>query len=147
MGHSPMELKNLIRKRDTMTNELDHGVCKKWKELEEESKIDVLHRCQSQGKNTWIHLSYFDIDDVGTEQKLRWCDGVVEAISDGTWLVPGSRRKKDKVGEAASILWDVIPDCKDKGEASSMEVLAQSKRNKNSKGVWRMDVGEVYHGL
>ena len=94
-----MELKNLIRKRDTMTNELDHGVCKKWKELEEESKIDVLHRCQSQGKNTWIHLSYFDIDDVGTEQKLRWCDGVVEAISDGTWLVPGSCQKYKRWGK------------------------------------------------
>ena len=38
------------------------------------------------------------------------CGGLVERICDGSWLIRGSRRKKYKVGEAADIFWDAIPE-------------------------------------
>ena len=36
-------------------------------------------------------------------KEIRWCGGVVENISDGTWVKPGKRRQCYKENEAAFV--------------------------------------------
>ena len=39
-------------------------------------------------------------------KELCWCGGVVENISDETWVTPGKRRQCYKENEAAFGFWD-----------------------------------------
>ena len=39
------------------------------------------------------YLSEFDLVGEVNTKELRWCGGVVENISDGTWVNPGKHRQ------------------------------------------------------
>ena len=57
------------------------------------------------------YLSEFDINEEGAIKDVRWCAGVVKAISDGTapkWLKQNAARACYKDNEAALIDWDAI---------------------------------------
>ena len=86
------------------------------------------------------------MDTEGTAKNLRWSNGVVERICDGTWKILGRARKCWKYGEAAELLWDAIPDadmpaCRDK------VALDARKWNKDVAGAWRMDLGDYNYGM
>ena len=58
----------------------------------------------------FMHRWYMDEEEENLE--LRWCSGVIEEVSDGTWTIPSKskRRKCYTEGEAAKVYWDAIPD-------------------------------------
>ena len=56
------------------------------------------------------YLSEFDLVGEGNMKELRWCGGVVESISDGTWVKPGKLRQCYKENEAAFVFWDAVPE-------------------------------------
>ena len=65
---------------------------------------------------------------------------------DETWLLPIARKKCYKVNEVAPILWDTIP-CINMPTCEEIQVLLESKWNKNCEGVWRRDLGKDTFGL
>ena len=80
---------------------------------------------------------YFELDTGGKE--LRWCQGCVRDISNGSnMLYPNARTKCYKEGEAVRILWDTINGICDAYE--SIQHLPKSKWNKQIEGAWRLDV-------
>ena len=80
---------------------------------------------------------YFELDTGGKE--LRWCQGCVKDISNGSnMLYPNARTKCYKEGEAVRILWDTINGICDAYE--SIQHLPKSKWNKQIEGAWRLDV-------
>ena len=91
-------------------------------------------------------LCEFDMDDKGTIKELRWCGGLVERICDGSWLIPGSRRKKYKVGEDADIFCYAIPEA-DLEPSRCIVPLNPKKWNKNTHEAWRKDLGDINYGL
>ena len=79
----------------------------------------------------------FELDEGGKE--LRWCQGIVTQVSDGSnMLYQNARSKCYKKGEAVMIVWDAIVGVSDKYE--STQKLLKSKWNKQTMGAWRMDV-------
>lgn len=85
------------------------------------------------------------MDDKGTIKELRWCGGLVERICNSSWLIPGSRRKKYKVGEAADIFWDAIPQA-DLGPSRCIVFLNPKRWNKTIHEAWRKNLGEINYG-
>ena len=80
---------------------------------------------------------YFELDTGGKE--LRWCQGCVKDISNGSnMLYPNTRSKCYKEGEAVRILWDDINGISD--AYASIQHLPKSKWNKQIEGAWRLDV-------
>ena len=70
---------------------------KKWKASDESGLTDIDRLRQEKpipkmdddmiGKRI-KYCSLFDMDEKGKEKELRWCGGVIERISDGTWVIP-----------------------------------------------------------
>ena len=90
-------------------------------------------------------LSNFDLDTGGTE--LRWCQGKVTEISDGTNLLrPGARSRCYDKEKAVVVLWDAIPELNWKQQEMVQELLP-SKWNKHVVGGWRYDFGNIYSEL
>ena len=77
---------------------------------------------------------------------MCWCEGVIERISDGTWLRSGARTKCYKENEAAYIHWDPIPELNMAACKGNQELL-ERKWNKDFEGAWRQDLGEEDYGL
>ena len=50
------------------------------------------------------------MDKAGSETNVLWMGDIVERLSDGTWLMPGSRTKCYKEGEEAEEYWDAVPE-------------------------------------
>ena len=86
------------------------------------------------------------MNEEGTIQEMRWCSGIVEDVSDGTWIKAGTRRQRYKEGEAARVLWDAVPEA-NFAASKSVEVFDKRLWNQNSIGAWRKDLGEVDYGL
>ena len=66
-----------------------------WKKRDEQGIGSVIADMQQAGRvkldNSFIgvrieYLSSFDIDKQGKEKVHRWCSGVIEEISGGSWL-------------------------------------------------------------
>ena len=79
----------------------------------------------------------------GGGEVLRWCQGEVMFVSDGTNITkPGSVRAKFKKGEAVWLKWDAIPE-RNEAEYESSQRLLKSKwnpRGKHTKDSWRLCV-------
>ncbi len=133
---------------------------KKWKEQDEMGITSVYQRKQNPNApivdETLIgerieFLTLFDIDDDGDETELRWCAGVVERVSDGSWVIPtksGRGRKCYDVGAAAEILWDAITDAGMNMKACRTIVpLKANKWNKNVEEARRKDIGDHNYGI
>ena len=88
-------------------------------------------------------LSQFDWTvDGKKETAVRWCAGVVEAVSDGTW--PTWRKTPRgtacwKEGEAARVMWDPIPDGGIDEYIPSVEEFNPNNWNQNTPGAWRRE--------
>ena len=95
------------------------------------------------------YLSEFNINEEGTIKHVRWCAGVVKAISDGTapkWLKQNAVSACYNVNEAALIDWDAITEANmEAGE--SIVKLEPRKWNKNCVGAWRKELAEVDYGV
>ena len=84
--------------------------------------------------DTWIeYLLNFNMNEEGMIQKMCWCSGLVEDVSDGIWIKIGTRQQHYKEGEAARVLWDAVPEANSVASKSVKEF----KRlwNQNSIGV------------
>ena len=55
------------------------------------------------------YVSSIDMNKAGSETDMLWVGGTVERVSNGTWLIPGTRKKYYKEGEAAEVYWYVVP--------------------------------------
>ena len=89
------------------------------------------------------------MDERGTVKKLCFCGGVVERISDGTWIIPtvsGRGRKCYGIGEAAEVDWDPFPDADYPG-GRTIVPLDPKKWNKECNGGWRKDLGDLDFGI
>jgi hypothetical protein len=88
----------------------------------------------------------FDIDDEGKEKDYRWCTGVVERVSDGTWVIPtpsGRGRKCYEENGAIEVFWDAVADCNDMPACRTITPISERKWNKEGVGAWRKDLGNV----
>ena len=56
------------------------------------------------------YLSSIYMDKAGSETNVIWVGGTVEIVIDGTWLMPVSRTKCYKKGEAEEVYWDAVPE-------------------------------------
>jgi hypothetical protein len=82
----------------------------------------------------------YDLDEGGHE--LRWCQGEVTLVSDGSNLpIPNKRNAKYKAGEAVAIRWDANEECNEL-PSETVQKLPKSKWNpkKHCEGGWRLDV-------
>ena len=77
----------------------------------------------------------------------RWCGGVVQAVSDGTWRKTQRGASCWKEGEAAKVMWDPIPEVNISTYEPSIEEFKPSKWYKHCEGAWRRELGEVDYGL
>ena len=134
---------------------IDKEAREKWQEREANGIGSVLMDMQHIGDkemdasfiDTRIeYLSNFDMNEEGTIQEMRWCSGIVEDVSDGTWIKAGTRQQRYKEGEAARVLWDAVPEA-NFAASKSVEVFDKRLWNQNSIGAWRKDLGEVDYGL
>ena len=75
---------------------------KEWQRREEIVDTGFLEKMQQLGKrkinDSFIgtrieYLSEFNLIGEENMKELRWCGGVVEKISDGTWFNPGKRHQ------------------------------------------------------
>ena len=88
-----------------------------------------------------------DLDDAGTETDLIWMNGVVLKISDGTWLLnERSRSQCHRVGEAAEISWDAVPEI-NYVAGTSIHPLIPKLWNKDKEGAWCKDLGVTDYGI
>ena len=72
--------------------------------------------------------------------------GVIEKISDGTWLFPNARTRCYKEYEAAEFFWDAVEECS-MPACRGIQELTENKWNKNCEGAWRKDLGNETFGL
>ena len=92
------------------------------------------------------YVSEFDRVEEGNIKKLRWCGGVVENISDGTWVNPGKLCQCYKENEAAFVFWDSVPEA-NYPVSRSIEPFDENKRNNKIDGSWRKEFSAVYYEL
>jgi hypothetical protein len=93
------------------------------------------------------YLSEFDMDTDDKVKQQRWCSGVIEEISDGTWLKPNARTQCWNKNEAARVYWDPIPDANINQHTRSTEPFVPNKWNQDCVGAWRKDYGDDNYGL
>ena len=92
------------------------------------------------GKRLDVCLIY-ELDVGGTE--LRWCQGEVILISDGSNILkPGARTAKFKAGEAVRIRWDANIDRNEPVHTTAQRLLPTkwNPKGKHSDGCWRFDL-------
>ncbi len=157
VGQMTAKVKMLDEAAMAMTDQFEMDARKEWKRRDGKGETSMLEMCQQLGKRRldkqYIgkrieYLSYFDMDEAGTQKELRWCAGKIEDVSDGTWLVPGGITKCYKMGQAARVFWDAVPDCKPPlPQTPSTEVFAVKKWNKNCDEAWRMELDEIDYSL
>ena len=82
------------------------------------------------GKKIDVLFKFDILDGNENEQGLRWCQGVVKKI------ISTGRSQKPKV----EVLWDTIPEELNHGQQTTIQILPESKWNKNVEGAWRMNI-------
>ena len=83
--------------------------------------------------------SLFEFEAEGHSELVRWCQGEVIDICDGTWLKPNARTACYKEGETVKILWDEIEECNIPQHETILEIPSR-KWKKQCIGAWRKDV-------
>ena len=138
--------------------EFDLNARHEWKDREQRGYGSVLEEMLELGNKTidasFIgkrieYLAEFDINEEGTVKDVRWCAGVVKAISDGTapkWLKQNTVRACYKENEAALIDWDAIAEANMEAGESIVQ-LEPRKWNKNCVGAWRKELAEIDYGV
>ena len=158
VGTLSAKAQELDRVAKDTEEEFDVNARHVWRDREQKGFGSVLEEMLELGNKTidatFIgtqikYLSEFDINEEGTIKDVRWCAGVVKAISDGTapkWLKQNAVRACYKVNEAALIDWDAITETNmEAGE--SIVKLEPRKWNKNCVGAWRKELAEVDYGV
>ena len=149
-------MKELDKKALDQDKEFDINARVKWKSNEEKGIGSTLSEMQQHGRVTMdqsfvgkrIELySKFDISDDGKVTDTRWCGGVVEAVSDGTWRKTRRGKACWKIGEVAKVMWDPVPEVGITTNYPTIEEFKPNKWNQDCDGAWRMDLGEVDYGL
>ena len=92
------------------------------------------------------YLSEFDLVGEVKTNEIRWYGGVVENISDGTWVNPGKRHQRYKENEAEFVFLDSVPEA-DYPASRSIETFDENKWNNNCDDLRRKELGAVYYGL
>ena len=106
LGTATNQLKQLVAKHEATADKFELIARKEWRGRNERGKGSVHETCQMIGKRK-LGVSFkkslievlvsFDVEDENgrpTGKKvMHWCGGVVEKISDGTWLLPIARKK------------------------------------------------------
>ena len=123
--------------------------------MDDEGETSTLERLQGLGKRK-IDRSYigkrveylfnFDMNPEGTIKEPRWCAGEVKDVSDGTWVIAEHRSKTWKENEAASVIWDPVPEA-NIPKLTTVEKFAENMWNKNVIGAWRMEIKDIDYGL
>ena len=73
--------------------------------------------------------------------------GVVQRLSDGTWLLTARLRTRcHPVGAAAEIFWNAVPEI-DFEASSSIQPLNPKLWNKDKEGAWCKDLGDTDYGI
>ena len=148
LGTQSNRVKELEAKKEATTDEFELSARKTWKERNERGEGSVHQSCHNSFLKQRIEvLVSFDIDqeDGSVEKVLHWCGGVVKKISDGTWLLPNARTRCYPENGAAEIEWDPIPFI-NMPACKGIQVLSESKWNKDCEGAWR-DFGDENFGL
>lgn len=157
LGTLTNKVREMDAERVATEEEFDLKARHLWRERNDKGEGSVHQSCQLIGNrkldasflNTRIEvLTSFDIvgDDGKKTTQLRWCGGVVEKISDGTWLYPNARTRCYKENDAAFIYWDPVEEC-DFPASRSIQELKENKWNKDCVGAWRKDLGDETYGL
>ena len=92
------------------------------------------------------YLSSIYMDKAGSETNVLWMGGTVERVSDGTCLMPGTRTKCYKEGEAEEVCWDAMTEV-NYPPGRTTENFNQNFWNKDKVGAWIRDHGEVDYGI
>lgn len=154
MGTLCMKVQDMDKKAEEHVVRIDQMAREKWKVREASGQGSVLMDMQKIGDRpmdesfigTRIEmLSNFDMDDEGIVKEAIWCSGIVEDVSDGTWIIAHTRRRY-KANEAARVNWDAVPSANFLG-GRSVEIFKSNKWNQNDVGAWRKDMGEVDYGI
>ena len=85
----------------------------------------------------------------GTETDVCWFGGVINEISDGTWIistVSGRGKQCYKKGDAADIYWEAVK-LADLLAVRAIVELNPRKWNKEGVGGWRKDLGDINYGV
>ena len=91
------------------------------------------------------YLSEFDLVGEGNMKEPCWCGGVVEDISDDTYVNPGKCHQYYKENES-SFFWDAVPEA-DYPTSRSIEPFDEKKWNNNCDGSWRKELSAVDYRL
>ena len=85
--------------------------------------------------------SLFEFDSDDSEEMIRWCQGEVIEVCDGTWLKPYARTAKFKENEAVRVRWDAIEECCIPVHETIL-VVQRHKWRKHVIGGWRLDLSK-----
>ena len=118
LGQQTKQVLELDIKSNEHKEQIDTKSQLTWKKLNEEGFGNVhasMHWPDAPKLESLIgiKIEYFsssDMDKAGSETNVLWMGGTVEILSDGTWLMPGARKKCYKEGEAEEVYWDAVPE-------------------------------------
>ena len=88
----------------------------------------------------------FNVGKKYEKEALRWCNGTVKKVCDGTWVKAGTVNEYFKEGEAVLVRWKRIKEAGIKASESIVE-LKERLWNKEIEGAWRRDLGDIDFGI
>ena len=153
LGTQAKDVVAIDRARTEMTDEFEAkarstraereavGVGDRYAEMQPMSRPAVDERLI--GKRLDVCVLY-NLDEGGSE--LRWCQGVVTAVSNGSNIVrTGSKTACYKAGEAVMIRWDENKARNEPSSESGQRLLPSkwNPRGVHREGCWRFDIEEV----
>ena len=101
IGQRTKQVRELDLKANKHKGDIDTKARGTWKKRNEEEFVRV-HASMQQPDVPKLelligmrikYLSSIDMEKAGSETNVLWMGGTVERLSDGTWLMPGSRTK------------------------------------------------------
>ena len=153
LGTSTQQVQELDRKATEQEVLIEANARSTWKKQEDKGFGNVHSKMQQAYAPALVkglkimYYSSVDMDEKGDEKELVWMSGVVERVSDGTWMVSANTTTKcHKAGEAAEIKWDPNPSINFPG-GRSIEKLNPKLWNKAKEGAWCKDLGEIDYGI
>ena len=149
LGKRTLQVQELDRKAAEQEEIIEANARLTWKNQEDEGFGNVHSKMQQPHAPALVkglkimYYSSVDMDEEGEDKELFWMSGVVERVSDGTWLVSANARTKcHKEGEAAEIKWDPNPSINFPG-GRSIEKFNPKLWNKAKEGAWCKNLGEI----